>query len=134
MTPFEDHLQCFDEHKSKTSEIRCPGILSYLYEIVCQHRYDAKPQYPLLPRDAFGQFQQRDCKRRLRETLTQQSQTGGGVDKNVHPIVPDGAHVARGELDADNNVVDRKDQLRDHSQCTIRSQAYGNPLRTHPGH
>jgi hypothetical protein len=100
-----------------------PGNSWYLYEIVCQHRYDAKPQNPLLPRDAFGQLQQRYCKGCLRETLTQQSQTGSGVDKNVHSIIPDRAHVARGELYADDDVVDRKDQLRDCSQCTVRSES-----------
>lgn len=74
----------------------------------------------MLPRDAFSQLQQRDCKRCLRETLAQQSEAGRRIDEDMHSGIPDGTHVACRELYGDDNVVNRKDQLHDTSQRVIR--------------
>lgn len=84
----------------------------------------------LLPRHASGQFQQRCCKSRLRETLAQQGEAGGRVDEDVHPGVPDRTNVACGELYGDEDVVDCKDQLHD-DQRTARSRVCGQSSRTH---
>jgi len=84
-------------------------MFPYLYQIVPIHRDDAKPQNPLLPRHASGQFQQRHCESCFRKTLAEQGEAGGRVDEDVHARIPHWAHVARGELDGDDDVVDCED-------------------------
>lgn len=91
---------------------------SYLHQVIRVHSYDAEPQDVLLPLHAFGQLQQCCCEGCLRQALAEQSKTGGGVNENMHPDIPDRGDIACGPLRSDDDVVDREDYLRVH-QLTI---------------